>query len=548
MNEKTLAAWWMPSRRLGSGLLQNPTFLVLLVALVQFLLWGVLSAFQTIAPSDDSLEQLLLSQEFKSNYGKHPPLPTWLLYAVSRAFGPSIAATYLLGALCAVAATLMLYFYARSVVGAPRAAFAAILVSDIVYLNVGTGNFNHNTVQIPFAMLAILLFHRVLTRMRWADWALFGAACGLMMLAKFSAVVLFASFGAYLLWTKRLYDTRVCIGIAVAVAVCMVVLAPYLLEVNGDNWSPNAYAKKAIFPHDGHRLEALMSVWNFAGSQVAKVAPALLVFIFARRGAARLTPQPMGAIPLPEFLTIVGFGPFALTVLLAILSGAHLLVAWGTTFHLLFTLWLVMVGPGAVDVSPLVLRRATVATVVTQCALLLLVTANGGILPSLNRNRHPVASPVPSALHSAVLDTWAAHCHTPLRYVLADVHTAAALALQFKGQPRAIDGNRPEIDKVVSKEARDADGAAVVALWSASGVPQSPVEELLATAGSRTTVSVPGANGSSREYSIGILAPTAGDGCGHRLRVDIAHDVKPSSTSIITSSGFRPDLTSTSKP
>jgi hypothetical protein len=135
------------------------------------------------------------------------------------------------------------------------------------------------------------------------------------------------------------------------------------------------------------------------------------------------------------------------------------------------------------------------------------------------RRRFAEPEPQPSSgrgggapgLHSAVLDAWQVHCHTPLSYVLADVHTTAALALQFKGQPRAIDGNRPELDKLLSKQARDVGGAAVVALRSASGVPQSPVEKMLATATTRTTVSLASANGSIQDFSIGILSPKVGD-------------------------------------
>lgn len=75
-----LAAW-----------LQHPTRLVLLLALVQVVLWGVLSARFIGAPQNDNLEQVLLSQDLRLVYGKHPPMPTWLLYGANAVAGPSQA-------------------------------------------------------------------------------------------------------------------------------------------------------------------------------------------------------------------------------------------------------------------------------------------------------------------------------------------------------------------------------------------------------------------------------------------------------------------------
>ena len=236
-------------RAVLGGDLAGSTGCVLLVALFQIAIWGVLCGVLAVAPPDDSLEQVLLSQGLRLEYGKHPPLPTWILFASNQVFGASIGATYVLGALCAVATMLLLYVFARPLIGARRAALAAILLSNIEYLNAGTAYFNHNTVQLPFALLAIVLFHRALTRMRRLDWVLFGLSCGVMMLAKFSAVVLFASFAFYLIWTRRLSDLTLWKGLCVAALVGIAVISPYLLAVRAnDPWSPNAYAVNSVFP------------------------------------------------------------------------------------------------------------------------------------------------------------------------------------------------------------------------------------------------------------------------------------------------------------
>ena len=497
--------------------LAGPTVLVLLIALFQIAIWGGLSGAMAIAPPDDSLEQVLLSQELRPEYGKHPPLPTWILFAFNRVFGASIGATYVLGALCSVGTVLLLYAFARPLVGARRAALAAILLSNVEYMSAGTAYFNHNTVQLPLALLAIVLFHRALTLMRWRDWALFGLGCGVMMLAKFSAVVLFASFAVYLLWARRLAEPSVWKGLAVAALVGAAVLAPYHLSVRGDPWSPNAYAIKSVFPGDVGRVECLKTVWGFASSQLAKVAPALLIFAFLSRDAPPVAAAPEGAVALGPFLTLVGFGPMVLTVVIASLSGAQLLVGWGTTFHVLLTFWLVAACPLAIDATPRALRTAALASVVVQSVLWALVTTHDGRVPNLNRTPRTVPPPTPAQLADAVQGAWAAHCAAPLRFVVTDGHTGAALAVRYQGEPRVIDAMRAEFGKFFPGEARSADGAVVVlrrsSLAPASPPTQRPIDQLMADVTWQTIVDLPASDGRRHEYVLGILAPLTGEGC-----------------------------------
>ncbi len=79
--------------------MQSPSALVVGLALTMLLLWGVLSAHFNPLPPADSLEQVLLSQDLRLEYGKHPPMPTWILHGVNRLFGASIGATFVIGRL-----------------------------------------------------------------------------------------------------------------------------------------------------------------------------------------------------------------------------------------------------------------------------------------------------------------------------------------------------------------------------------------------------------------------------------------------------------------
>ena len=288
-----------------------------------------------------------------------------------------------------------------------------------------------------------------------------------------------------------------------------------------DAWSPNAYAMESVFPREVDRAQCLKTVWGFASSQLAKVAPALLIFGFLRRSAPRAVPAREQTVALGPFLTLVGFGPLVLTIVVAAVSGAHLLVGWGTTFHVLLTFWLVGARPLAIEAQPHVLRRAALASVVVQGVLWALVTTHEGRLPDLNPTPRHVPAPTPAQLADAVRDTWSMHCAAPLRFVLTDGHTGAALAVRYRGLPRVVDATRPEFAKLFPDEVRFAEGAVVV-VRRPSGVPasvplQRPIDQLVVGAAWQTTVELPASDGRRYEYVLGVLRPLTGPGCEYSM-------------------------------
>lgn len=495
---------------------QHPTALVLLLIFVQMALWGPVSAHFIAAPQNDSLEQVMLSQELHLAYGKHPPMPTWLLYGASAIAGPSIGLTFVLGVLCSVATLLLLYAWARPQIGAPRAALATLLASCVEFMNAGTTYFNHNTVQLPFALLAIVLFHRALLRMRRVDWALLGVGAGLMMLVKLSAVVLFAAFAAYLLWTRRARDPRTLRGAALAGFVGAAVLGPFLIAASGEAAPPAGYATQSLFPEGVDHLERLRSVWDFAASHVAKLAPALLIFFWLRRQAPAAPPRVGESLAIAPFLTIVGFGPIVLTLGVAVLADAFLLVGWGTTFHVLFTFWLVAASPWAIDAPRRVVRRAAAACIALQVVLWSVLAANGGTLPSLRRMKSDLADLPPAQLAQSLQQAWSERSTAPLHYVIADVRTGAALAVQFRGEPRVIDANRAGFQATLPPEVRRACGSVVVAS-RAPAEPGSrhfgPLDAMFDEATLRSVVELPAQGASRQKFYVGIRTPAPGGDC-----------------------------------
>ena len=496
---------------------RTPGRIVLLLAFVQVLLWGALCARFDPAPPTDSLEQILFSQDLRIFYVKHPALPTWILYAVNRTIGSSIASTFVLGALCAAVTLPMLYIWARPLVGAARAAVVTLLTSTIVFMNAGAIQYNNNTVQLPFAMASIVLFHTAVARGGLAAWALLGAAAGLLALAKLSAVVLFASFAIYLLWTGRLRDRETLHGTAVAVLVFVALVAPPLVAANNMDPEADQYIRMMIFPPEVTRVRRLLSVWDFSWAQVAAVAPAVLAFAFVRRGTPSAPPANAGPVALGPFLTIVGFGPFVLTVAIAIVTNARLLSGWGTTFHVLLPFWLVAATGLSIDASRRTLERAAIACFGLNALLWIALVANGGALPNLYGKAHRHHSLAPRELAAAVRRVWEAHTSQPLRYVVSDIRTGASLAIAYGGQPRVIDGNRPDFARTFPREVQLACGFATVAVRPGprdrSAPRYDPLDDVLAEAGPLQPVTLQLADGTVRTYFVGVRQPVRDANC-----------------------------------
>jgi 4-amino-4-deoxy-L-arabinose transferase-like glycosyltransferase len=503
--------------RFGAALLQ-PHRVVLLLAGLQLLLWGPLAALYDAAPPTDSLEQILFSQDLRLFYVKHPALPTWLLWLVNQWRGPSIETTFILGALCASATLALLYAWTRPLIGARRAAVVTLLTSTIVFLNVGAIQYNNNTVQLPLAMLSIVLFHRAVAGGRARDWALLGAAAALFTLAKFSAVVLFASFAVYLHWTGRLRERTTWKAIGVAALAFAALMAPSLIAARAADADSNHYAWIMMFPPEFDRLQRLASVWHFTASQLAAVAPAVLLFVLLRRGSAPAAPA-HDNVPFTSFVTIVGFGPMVLTVVIAVLAGARLLSGWGTTFHLLVPLWLVVASGFAITASRKTLMRAFVGCLAVQSLLWVAMIGNHGSLPSfyLYRKGGGQGPLAPAALADVVQQQWNAASSDPLRFVVADIRTGAPLAVVFHGSPRVIDGNRPDFAHEFPAETQAACGYVAVTSRPPVIDPRAPgfdpLHSAFTSARPTTPVAIRAPDGSALVYYVAVRPPSNRAGC-----------------------------------
>lgn len=180
----------------------------------------------------DDGEQLVFSQAFARGYqATNPPLYTWLVMGVTTALGPTPFAVVLVRFVLLWLLYLTLWRAARRLLDDDRLAACAALSLFALYY-VGWDSIHGYTHSILVAVLYTATMLVVLRIDKWGrafDYALLGFAIGLGLMAKYAfwvfVVALLAAILADKQLRRRIYDPRLAITVAVAIAVFL----PHLL-------------------------------------------------------------------------------------------------------------------------------------------------------------------------------------------------------------------------------------------------------------------------------------------------------------------------------
>jgi hypothetical protein len=191
--------------------------------------------------------------------------------------------------------------------------------------------------------------------------------------------------------------------------------------------------------------------------------------------------------------------------------------ARGRAFHVLLPFWLVAATGISIDAPPRTLQRAAIACFGLNVLLWIALIANGGALPNLYSKAHRHRAVAPPELADAVRRVWTAHSAQPLRYVVSDIRTGAALAVSFAGAPRVIDGNRPDFARTFPRAAQWACGFAAVATRPGprdrSAPRYDPLDDVLAETGPMQPVTLQLSEGNLRTYFVGVHPPAKDANC-----------------------------------
>ena len=344
----------------------NGAVLLFLAGMVA--LWTILCAISHKAPDLDGMEELVWASSFEFGYTKHPPLPSWLLYALTSIFGKPIWLVFFAGQLVSALGLWFVWRLGCEFTSPRRALIATLMVSTTLYFSLRGTIYNHNTAQLWSIAACTWLFYRALRHGRTSSWLWLGAVAGLSMMTKYSAVVQFGIFFIFIVVQGHWRDAKVQRGIVQALIVFLVVISPHIYWLIDNQFAPFAYLDRSLETES--YAEVLKSIFDFSVDQLARISPMLVVwlglYIWHRRRPVAERGQTY-ASELSKwdrsFLLWVGLGPFIGTVLISAVSGSPLTASWGTTFFILYGYFAFWWLSGSVQAT---LRRTAILVIAIQ--------------------------------------------------------------------------------------------------------------------------------------------------------------------------------------
>lgn len=435
--------------RLFSPSAENIAPLVILLLLLHLALWSVFTGISHRAPDWDNMEELVWASGLEWGYYKHPPLPSWILYGLVSIFGRPVWLTFFTGQLSVILSLWMVWKLGCEMTSQRRALIATLLVSLVAYFTVRGVMNNHNTMQLWSVAGAIWMFYRATRTDSMRAWAMLGFFCGCAFLTKYSALIQFAAFALYLLFTGHLRRAQTWKGIALSTVILVAMVTPHLLWLKQQAAGPIAYAGSEMVPQASYWLE-LQDLFSFSLTNLGRIAAMLLALGIVAVWAARqykLTPKsarpPKIASELAAsdrfFLLLIGFAPLALTMLVAGAMKIPLAAHWATTFFILFGFFSFWVLRSGNDVS--LLRKTIIVVVIMQ----ILGAAGYGLArgPLADKSGRPSRATFPGAeVSRQVHAAWQANMQTPLKLVASDTWLGGNIATHIGTQVQVlIDGD-----------------------------------------------------------------------------------------------------------
>jgi 4-amino-4-deoxy-L-arabinose transferase-like glycosyltransferase len=303
--------------------------------------WTLVSTAANGTAPLDIVEFAAVGREWQLGYAKHPPLLAWICAALHDLCGGwGDWPFYLLGQLCVAVAFWAVWRLARTVLDAPAALLAVLLLEATSYYTWMASGFNHNVLSLPCFALLTLCLHRALTRRRIGWWLGVGVSLGVGLWSKYVIGLLAIAAAAFVLVDGEARRSLRTGGPWLALLAAMLIILPHGLWLAAHGFPTLTYVgTRAASPMGA--LGRLLNPLAFAIGQLAFAGAALLVALPLLVGVARSGELSARQRFDRRFLSAVVLGPPALLMAMSVLFNLRLSSAWGLPlWSALGVLWL----------------------------------------------------------------------------------------------------------------------------------------------------------------------------------------------------------------
>ena len=467
--------------------LVNPTVLVTLLVAGQVAAWTLAPVLTHHAPPLDVVESYMWGREWVIATYKHPALPSWALEASRLLTGAVGWPAYLVSQLFVAATFVFAFLLGRDMTDPRRAAAGTLLLTGIAFYAWPTPEFNHNIAEMPFWAALSWALWRAVERSGLGRWALVGALAAGGLYAKLTTALLLVTLVAWLLCDEQARRRLATPGPWLALAIFAALIAPLALWLLVHDFAPLKYAAaRSTQPREGGGggvpIFLLNVVLNLAG-MLAMLAIAGLIGPRRRKApsAAVECPSPPIAPRALRYLIVVTAGPLVLAIVAALVAGANLKSAWGSSMFNMAGVLAVALTFERFDLAAL--RRIAICA---AYALVLVPLAYGVVIaagPSRDGAALRVSWPQ-AEISKRLAAIWARETGRPLRIVSGDNWVAGLVGITAGDGPSILNNGDLALSPWITRERLERDGMLIV--WEASTKRIPPaLQQLVAAAPAR---------------------------------------------------------------
>jgi len=324
---------------------QNTTLLFYGFSLVHLLIWTLAPLLFRVSLPNDVVEGIAWGFQWQLGYNKHPPLAAWLLALATRLGGDPEWPSYLLAQLLLLSGFWAVWRLAGKILPPWPALASVMLLEGVFFYNLKSTTFTPDTLQTPLWAFLTLFFYQALSTGRRHYWWLVGLFCGLAILAKYQAAVLFVAMLSVLVGTRQGRESLKTTGPVQAIALALLVIAPHFYWSWQNQFPEIQYALRNIHKVQKsvievsflqrHLLPPLLNLKNV----LVTLLPVLLLgaFLYSRE-RVRVTFNQWQR----NYVLLMGITPYLFTLLASLVSGSSFAARWNIPDFYLSGLLLMM--------------------------------------------------------------------------------------------------------------------------------------------------------------------------------------------------------------
>lgn len=320
----------------------NYSFYFYLLMILHFVLWTIVPTFLRHSLPMDALEGFVWGQNWLLGYDRNPWLNAWLTHLGVVIGGSSGWLIYAFSQLSVVTCFFVVWKLGTKITNQCYALVAVFLLQTMQYYTLASVDLNDNVLELGIWALIILYFYEALLSQKIRYWLSVGLWAGLALMTKYYAIVLFFPMLLVMLLTQEGRNSFKKLGFYLGVVLFFAIITPHFIWLFSNGFVTIQYAVMRV---------SAENAWHNSGGYFALVhllaiLPMLIIYgVFFCKNLKNGTGINFSKSSVNYFdkifLLLLAFGPFVITILLALIFKYTLHVMWGTPLLSLWSLVLI---------------------------------------------------------------------------------------------------------------------------------------------------------------------------------------------------------------